>query len=252
MQLGFVTYMWGAEWDLPTLIKNLETVGFRGVELRTGHKHGVDITLNDVQRAEVAKRFADSKVELVGMGTACEYHSPDPAELKKQIEDTKAYVRLSHDLGGSGVKVRPNKFPPGVSKEKTIEQIGRSLNTVAAYADGYGMDIRLEIHGREICEIPYIQKIMQVATHPRAKLCWNCNPEDMKGPGLSANFHSVEKRIGTVHIHDLISSYPWRQLFGLLKQAHFDSWTLLEENAPTADPIRVMKYYRLLWEMMAT
>ena len=27
-------------------------------------------------------------------------------------------------------------------------------------------------------------------------------------------------------------------------------WTLLEEGEKTADPVRVMKYYRLLWERM--
>ena len=42
MQLGLVTYMWGADWDLPTLIKNCQLTGFRGVELRTAHKHGVE------------------------------------------------------------------------------------------------------------------------------------------------------------------------------------------------------------------
>src|SRR5215212_773440 len=111
MQLGLVTYMWGAEWDLPTLIKNCEETGFRGVELRSGHKHGVEPTLNEAQRKEVAKRFADSKVELLGLGSACEYHSPDADVLKKNIEQTKDFIRLCHDLGGTGVKVRPNGLP---------------------------------------------------------------------------------------------------------------------------------------------
>ena len=31
MQLGLVTYMWGADWDLPTLIDNLKQTGFAGV-----------------------------------------------------------------------------------------------------------------------------------------------------------------------------------------------------------------------------
>jgi len=252
MQLGLVTYMWGAEWDLPTIIKNCEATGFRGVELRSGHKHGVEPTLSDAERAVVANRFADSKVELVGLGSSCEYQSPDPAELKKNIEDTKAFIRLSHDLGGSGVKVRPNKLPPGVPVDKTLEQIGRSLNQVASYGEGYGIEIRLEIHGHGTCEIPNIKKIMDVATHPNARLCWNCNPEDLKGPGLAANFALLKSRLGaTVHIHDLITTYPWREFFGLLKGVDYQGWTLVEENVPTADPIRVMKYYRLLWETMA-
>ena len=251
MQLGLVTYMWGAEWDVPTLIKNLEAVGFGGVELRSGHKHGVELPLNEKERQDVAKRFADSRVRLIGIGSACEYQSPDPAVLKKNIEDTKAYIRLSHDVGGSGVKVRPNKLPPEVPAEKTLEQIGRALNEVAAYGEGYGIQIRLEIHGPGTSEIPNIKKIMDVAVHPNARLCWNCNPEDLKGAGLEANFNLVKKRLGmTTHVHDLITTYPWRQFFGLLKKENYQGWTLVEENVLTNDPLRVMKYYRLLWETM--
>jgi sugar phosphate isomerase/epimerase len=250
MQLGLVTYQWGADWDLPTLLKTCRETGFAGVELRTTHKHGVEPTLNDAQRQEVAKRFADSGIELVGLGTACEYHSPDPAELKKQIEETKAFIKLCHDVGGTGIKVRPNNLPAGVPQQKTIEQIGRALDEVASYGEGYGIEIRLEIHGRGTSEIPVIRKIMDVSQHPGSKLCWNCNKNDLDGAGLAANFASVQDRIATVHIHDLISSYPWAELFGLLKGAGFGGWTLLEEGETTSDPIRVMKYYRLLWEHM--
>jgi hypothetical protein len=68
---------------------------------------------------------------------------------------------------------------------------------------------------------------------------------------LDYNFGLVADRLGTIHIHDLISTYPWKQLFGLLRQAKFNGWTLLEEGAKTTDPIRVMNYYRLVWEQLA-
>lgn len=252
MQLGLVTYQWGADWDLPTLIANCQKTGFRGAELRTTHKHGVEPSLSTDQRKEVARRFADSQVELVGLGTVCEYHSPDAAVLRKNIEDTKAFIRLAHDVGASGVKVRPNGLPAGVPLAKTIEQIGRALDEVAAFGEGYGIEIRLEIHGRGTSEIPNVRKIMDVSKHPGSKLCWNCNAEDAAGAGLAANFRSVQERLGTVHIHELISGYPWKELFALLKEARFQGWTLLEEGSQTADPLRVMQYYRLLWETMAT
>src|SRR5690242_18189022 len=83
MQLGLVTYMWGADWDLPTVIKNCRDTGFAGVELRSGHKHGVEPTLSAEDRKMVTALFNNSGVQLVGLGSACEYHSPDPAVLKK-------------------------------------------------------------------------------------------------------------------------------------------------------------------------
>ncbi len=250
MQLGLVTYMWGADWDLPTLIRNCEETGFAGVELRTTHKHGVEPTLTADERRDVARRFDNSAVELAGLGTACEFHSPDPAVVRRNIEETKAFIKLAHDCGSTGVKVRPNGLPAEVPVGKTLEQIGRALGEAATFGADYGVEIRLEVHGKGTSLLPNIKTIMDAAGHPGAVVCWNSNATDLDPPGLEHNFNLVKDRIGTVHIHDLISDYPWRQLFALLRDSGFDGWTLLEEGNPTADPIRVMKYYRLLWETM--
>jgi sugar phosphate isomerase/epimerase len=250
MQLGLVTYNWGKDWDLPTILKNLRLTGFQGVELRSTHKHGVEPTLDSAARKDVAKQFADAGVVLVGLGSACEYHSPDPVVLQKNIDETKAFIELTHDCGGKGVKVRPNALPMDVPVAKTLEQIGRAFNEVAQYGAGYGIEIRMEVHGKGTNEIPHMKTIMDHADHPNAKVCWNCNPSDLDGAGLDANFAMLAKRIGTVHIHDLITSYPWQPLFNLLKGSGFKGWTLVEEGLATTDPIRVMNYYRLLWERM--
>ena len=132
MQLGLVTYMWGAKWDLPTVIKNCEESGFAGVELRSTHAHGVEPSLSASERREVAARFEDSAVELVGLGSACEYHAVDPQQLEKNIEETKAFIKLCHDVGGSGVKVRPNGIPKERPVEATLHQIGTALKRLSS------------------------------------------------------------------------------------------------------------------------
>ncbi|MCC9608176.1 sugar phosphate isomerase/epimerase [Blastopirellula sp. JC732] len=253
MKLGLVTYNWGKDWDLATTIKNCAATGFAGVELRSTHKHGVEINLSAKQRQEVRKQFADSPVEFVGPGSACEYHSPDPAVVKKNIEETKAFIKLSHDCGGSGVKVRPNGLPKDVPVEKTIEQIGLSLREVAQYAANYGQEIRLEVHGKDTAALPVIHQIMQIADHPQARVCWNCNPTDMDGEGLEANFQLVADKIATVHIHDLRSkAYPWPKLLELLRGAQFTGWTLLEEGNVPADIVGSMRENQKLWTALAT
>src|SRR5216110_1287533 len=103
---GLVTYMWGAEWDLPTLLTNCKKANVLGVELRTTHAHKVEPDLNDKQRAEVAARFADSGVTCVGIGSDERLCNPDAAKHRQAIEKSKEFVRLSHDIGGSGVKVK--------------------------------------------------------------------------------------------------------------------------------------------------
>ncbi len=252
MQLGLVTYNWGKDWDVPTLIKNCEATGFEGVELRSTHKHGVEITIDSKRRKEVARQFADSKVELVGLGSACEYHSPDPAVVKKNIEETKAFIKLCKDVGGSGVKVRPNGIPQDVPIENTLEQIGKSLREVAKFGADHGVAIRVEVHGRNgSAELPNIQRMMEVADHPNAVVCWNCNPTDLNGKGLKHNFDLVKEKIGTIHIHDLRStSYPWKEIFSLLKSANFSGWTLLEEGKVPADIVAAMHENRAVWNQL--
>ena len=53
MKMGLVTYQWGREWDLPTLISNCEKAGLLGIELRVQHAHKVETNLTAAQRADV-------------------------------------------------------------------------------------------------------------------------------------------------------------------------------------------------------
>jgi sugar phosphate isomerase/epimerase len=243
MQLGLVTYLWGQDWDLPTLLKNCEATGLHGVELRTQHKHGVEPELSAAARQEVRKRFADSPVTLVGYGSNAEFHSPDPAEVQRNIELTKSYVQLMHDCGGSGVKVKPNSLPKDVPVEKTLTQIGEALNTVAAYAADFNQKIRLEVHGQGTSELPHIKSIMDVATHPNVGVCWNSNATDLIGDGLAHNFGLIKNRLAdTAHVRELApSDYPYAELMKLMIEAKFSGWILLECHSNPPDRIEAIR-----------
>src|SRR5215217_867563 len=159
LKLGTVTYNIAKDWDVPTIIKNLTEVGMDAVELRTTHKHGVEISLSPAARAEVRKQFEGSPVKIGGLGTTCEFHSPDPAVVRKNIDETKEWVKLAQDLGSPSVKVRPNGLPKTVPEEKTLEQIGKSLRECAALAQENGIKVQLEVHGTETQRVPRIRKI---------------------------------------------------------------------------------------------
>ncbi len=251
-RFGFVTYLWGKDMDLPTLIDACEKSGLLGVELRTQHRHGVEPTLSKAERLEVRKRFEDSPVTLVGYGSNCQFHEKDPAKVRKNIELAKAYIRLMHDCGGTGVKVKPNGFVKGVPREKTIEQIGRALNEVARFGADYGQRIRLEVHGRGTSELPVIKAILDVADHPNLGVCWNCNPTDLDGQGLEFNFRLVQDRLGdTLHVRELDSdNYPYDRLFRLLVQMQYGGWVLLEARTKPRDVVAAMKEQRRLFEQL--
>jgi sugar phosphate isomerase/epimerase len=251
MKIGLVTYLWGRDWDLPTLIANCAKTEVLGLELRTTHAHGVEPSLTAAERREVKRRFDDSPVTCVGPGSNERFCHPDPAGLKQAIEATKGFIRLSHDIGGSGVKVKPNSFHPGVPHEKTIEQIGRSLNELGRFADDWDQDIRLEVHG-ECSQLPTIKAIMDVADHPRVGVCWNSNDQDLQGAGLEANFQMVQDRLGaTVHVRELnVGSYPYQQLIDLLVGIDYPGWVLLECRTNPADRIAALNEQRALFHEM--
>ena len=252
MKFGLVTYQWGKDWDLPTLIANCEKAGYLGVELRTEHAHGVETKLTSAQRSEVRKRFADSKVTCIGYGSNFEYQSPDPKELRKNIDQTKEYIRLCKDIGASGIKIKPNTLPAEVSREKTIAQIAASFNEVGKYAREYGQLVRVEIHGVLTQEIPNIKAIFDQVTEPNVKMCWNCNDKDLLPPGLDGNFNMVKKWFGdTVHLHELnLPNYPYQQLFNLLTGIKYNGWILLEASSNPADKIVAMKEQLALFNQM--
>lgn len=251
IQFGLVTYQWGKDWDLPTLIQNLTETNVLGVELRTTHKHGVEPSLSDVERQEVRKRFDDSPVTCVGIGSDERFDNPDPAVVQKAIAASKAFIELSHDIGGTGVKVKPDRFWPDVPHEKTIVQIGKALNELGAYAEGFGQQIRLEVHG-QCAELPTIAAIMEVADHPSVAVCWNSNPQDLKGEGLVHNFGLVKHRMGaTAHVHVLdMPEYPFAQLFDLYVGIGYRGWWLLEEGKIPSDPVAELKRQRALFDKM--
>jgi sugar phosphate isomerase/epimerase len=247
MKLGTVTYNLAKDWSIDTIIKHCAEARFDGVELRTTHAHKVEVDLSKAQREEVRKRFQDSPVQLMGLGSAFDYHTPDQDKLKKDIEATKQYIILAHDVGAAGVKVRPNGLPKEVPPAKTLEQIGRALRTLGEFGDQYGIPIRLEVHGAGTSLLPNIKTIIDVANHNNVGVCWNCNQSDLDGEGFDHNFNLVKDKIFSVHMRDLfLEEYPFRRLLTRLNEIGFRGFCLAE-IPESSDPVRVMRYFRALW-----
>jgi sugar phosphate isomerase/epimerase len=247
MLLGAVTYNVLKDWDVETIVKNLEAAGFEAVELRTGHKHAVEPGLSADERARVKGRFARSKIRLLSYGSTCEFHSPDPAVRKENVETGKRFVDLAHDTGAWGVKVRPNGLPKEVPVEQTVRNIGASLRELGDYARGRGVEIWMEVHGRETSRPPICAEIMGATRHPSVGLCWNSNDTDIVNGSVKQYFTLLRPWIRNVHINELASkAYPWRELFTLLRQSNYDRYTLMEA-AESREPERFLRWYSALW-----
>ncbi len=209
-QLGLVTYNLARHWDIDTIIKNCREGDFKAVELRSTHRHGVEPTLSKARRAEVRKRFEGSGVRLFSLGSACEFESPDPAVVRQNIELTRKFCELAHDVGAVGVKVRPNGFPPGVPHEKTLEQIGGALKKCGDLAQSYNVEVWLEVHGRGTRYPKNIRRIMDGRRPSRRRHLLELE-RDGCGRRLRAaeNFELIGRWLRNCHINELWNpEYP--------------------------------------------
>jgi sugar phosphate isomerase/epimerase len=249
MRLGLVTYNLAHSWDIPTIIQRCKATGFEGVELRTTHAHGVEPSLTKAQRVDVRKQFEDSGIVLWGLGSICDFHSDDPAAVKQNVETCKDFVVLAQDLGVKGVKVRPNGLQEekGIPVEKTLEQIGLALRECGKAGADHGIEIWLEVHGPKTMHPPYIRKILDVCNHPSVGACWNSNLMDIKDGSVKEYFELLRPDIKSCHITELWrTDYPWKELFSLFKKTGYDRFTLAE-IPESADPEKIMHYYKALW-----
>ena len=274
-KLGLVTYELAKDWDIETIIKNCEATAFEGVELRTTHAHGVEPAISKDRRTEVRKRFEDSRVRLVSLGSTCSYQSADPGEVEKNIEETRVLCELARDVGCLGVKVRPNGFPKGVEHGKTLEQIGKALKRCGDIARDAGVEIWVEVHGEGSEDPPNIHRIMEVADHPKIGICWNSNDTDVEDGSVAKSFDLLKKWLRSCHINELwrapspsgrmagqplekatpgfpsyAQPYPYRELFQLFRSVNYSRYTFCEIPS-SPEPVRLMRYYRALWQWLA-
>ncbi len=253
-KLGLVTYNLAEKWDLDTILQVCKETGLAAVEFRTTHKHGVEPKLTKDERKDVRKKCADSGVAISGCGSVCEFHAPDRAVVERNIETCKAFVELVADIGGRGVKVRPNALPANVPVAKTLEQIGKALIECGRAAERAGVEIQVEVHGRGTAEPRHMKTIMDHCGHKAVGVTWNSNPEDVKNGSVAEAFKLLWPFVRNCHINQLwkdsAGSYPYRELFRLFREQGYDRYTLIElgKAFPDVDSSKeFIRYYQALW-----
>ncbi len=150
MHLGCVTYNILKDLDLDSLIKLLESTGFEAVELRTGHKHGVEPIAVEggarqgsralqAEQGQAAELWDDLRVPIAGRRRCV-------SRTSKRASSSSTWL---YDTGAIAVKVRPNGLPNGIAPEVTVKNIGAGLRELGEYAANRGIEIWMEVHGRE-------------------------------------------------------------------------------------------------------
>jgi sugar phosphate isomerase/epimerase len=238
MKLSLLTYSMARTWDLERIIKAAHDFGFAGIELRAeaGHAHGVELERTAAERRAIRDRIEDAYLEVAGVGTSCRYDSPDPAQRRAMIERSKQYIQLAADVGAGMIRVFGNDMPAGVNREDCIAYVAESLHELGEFAEPYGVDVLLEMHG-QFNYWGFALPAVQAANHPNVALVYNCDPRDLVAGSVASTYSRVCNWIRHVHMHEFVGPFPYPELFALLKADGYTGYlsSEVEQEIPTPE-----------------
>jgi hypothetical protein len=124
------------------------------------------------------------------------------------------------------------------------------LRELGDYGQMKGIEIWMEVHGTGTMEPNVAAEILAAAANPNVGACWNSNPSDVKNGSVKQSFELLRPYIRSAHINELYSTYPWRELFQLMRETGYARYTLAEV-AESKEPERFLRYYKALWEQLS-
>ena len=168
------------------------------------------------------------------------------------MDGTVEYAKLAADLGCPGVKVRPNglQTEAGIPEEATLEQIGKAIGECAAAADGLGVQIRVEVHGKDTQEPRRMRAIMDHADHSNAYICWNSNFGEVQDGSVETRTTGcwLTRSAWCTLPRSIVPEYPVAGAVQAAQERTVTRGYTLAEIAHSPEPERLMGYYKALWE----
>lgn len=245
IKFGISTYLQG----IPALIHHCQEAGVEGVVLETRLAHGITVRPSITERATVRREFANSDVELVGLGAQWALHHRESAQFAHAISQAKASIILAYDVGAGGIKVELKHPPEEGFPERTISQIGRALQTLGKFAENHGQEIRIQVRGKT----PDPVEIMDAANHRNVRMCWNFTPSDLEKQDLPFYSETAREYLAeTLHIQELENNTTaYQKLFASLRTLEYVGWILLEiQTAAPSNFAAMLRHQRSLFDIL--
>lgn len=158
MRLSFSTNAF-IRYSVCEAVKKIASIGYEGVEILADVPH---MYMGSAKKADIArlKDVLDSSglaASNINANTARGYSannstplfeptlaSSDERVRRWRVDYTKKCVDLAAALGAPNVSVTSGQIPPGSSPEEALEQLKKSLEEIALYAQKTGVKVGLE------------------------------------------------------------------------------------------------------------
>lgn len=246
MTFGWNTGGLAERWDLDMLLEIAKEAGVHGVELGAGHGHGVALTLSPEARDEVRSKFEQAGLELIGMSVPAILEGGSPEALMTAADMVKQHVRLSHDAGGSGVRLRLGSFKGGDAGVR--DKVAGVLRDLGDFAVGFGQELRLEadVGSGELAEVAGVLKAVDSA-EVRAAL--RVDDAGVSAELLKKTFEQLSDGLGQTVVFDVKQeggASVYDALAACLVGTDYAGWTVLAVQGMEA--IEAVAKEKVLWE----
>jgi len=131
------------EASLEQALALAKTHGYAGIEPRAEakHGHGVELAAPKGARQEMRKKTKAAGIAIACVATSCTY--ADPATAAENTRKTHEYIDLAGDLGAPTIRVFGGQIGGGWSRERAIDEVAKSLSSVADHARERGVVVGL-------------------------------------------------------------------------------------------------------------
>jgi sugar phosphate isomerase/epimerase len=194
------------DWTMPQIVAIAASCGYEGIELRFVENEDSLWKLpafRGMGLVATKQAVLDRGLAICCVDTSCRFHSPDPTERAKWIEEGARMAELAAQLGAPGIRVFGDKIQPEADRDSTRKWIAESIHELDHKIAGTGVTVWLETHGDFASARETNAIVSQAASHG-VGVIWdpaNCWLESNETPQQSAT--GMAERIRHVHIKDL-------------------------------------------------
>jgi sugar phosphate isomerase/epimerase len=137
-------------WTLSQVVEIASSSGYLGIELR--FLEGEDSlwklpAFRGPALATSRRMIADQGLSITCVSTSCRFHSPDPQERERWVEEGKRMAELAAALGAPGIRVFGDKIQPGADRDATRGWIAEGIRNLGENARESEVEVWLETHG---------------------------------------------------------------------------------------------------------
>jgi sugar phosphate isomerase/epimerase len=151
------------------------------------------------------RMLSDRGLSIACVGTSCRFHSPDPQERAKWVEEGLRMAGLAAALDAPGIRVFGDKIQPGEDRTCTRAYIADGIRVLAEKIRSGSVRVWLETHGDFASSTETIE-ILQESGHQDIGVVWDAANAftDGKEPPLDG-VRAFGSRLQHVHLRDLES-----------------------------------------------